>query len=136
LDALHRRFLDDQADAALEHAEALLSIAATEAGFEVTERLVSQWVTALIREARRWPCLHAPHRGRMLVIVPAHVRQWLCQSCSQRASRRLCGSLDEARCDVCRQPAALEPFVFQRGRLVVTGRHCEGCTATVYGGAR
>lgn len=70
-----------------------------------------------------------------MCFVAAHHGQMECRPCSVRTSRALAGSLDAARCDLCRERAELEPFAFHAGTtLLVTGRCCADCRATVYGG--
>lgn len=96
----------------------------------------SPWVLALLAESRRNRCSHWPREGAALVFVVAHVRQMQCRSCAARSLASLAGSLDERRCDLCRDEADLAPFAFHAGStLVVTGRCCAGCLAVVIGAA-
>jgi hypothetical protein len=135
LDQLHRLFLDDQVAAPREEAAEMFRLAAGARGVDYGAR-PSAWVLALLRDARRHLCPHAPREGSVLVFVPAHVRQVMCRACAHAAAKAMRGRPDETRCDVCRQVATLERFMFHAGStLLVTGRHCPGCRATVYGQA-
>lgn len=95
----------------------------------------SAWVVRLVKRARRNRCPHWPGEGSDLVLLPAHAEQLLCKACAGRAAKALPGSLDGPRCDVCRAVAPLEVFGFHLRTLLVTGRSCAGCEATVYGEA-
>jgi hypothetical protein len=89
-----------------------------------------------VRQARRIRCSHWPREGAEVVFLPAHVGQLQCRRCAARTEKALAGSPDEVRCDLCREVAELERFAFHAGgTLLVTGRCCAGCRATVYGGA-
>jgi hypothetical protein len=133
LDALRRVFLNDQAAAAHEHAVALFAGMAGTRGTDYS-RTPSAWLLRLVRRARRNRCAHWPREGADLCFVAAHLGQLECRACSVRTGRALAGSLDAARCDVCRERAELEPFAFHAGAtLLVTGRCCAGCRPTVYG---
>jgi hypothetical protein len=135
LDRMRRVFLDDQAAAAREEAAEMFRLAAGARGVDYSAE-PSAWVLALLRDARRHLCPHAPREGSVLVFVPAHARQVMCRACAHRAARAMRGRPDEARCDVCREVAELTRFMFHAGStLLVTGRHCAGCRATVYGEA-
>jgi hypothetical protein len=98
-------------------------------------RAPSPWVLRLVRRARRIRCAHWPREGSELVFLPAHVGQFQCRSCTGRTERALSESPDGIRCDLCREVAELEGFGFHAGgTLLVTGRCCAGCRATVHGG--
>jgi hypothetical protein len=58
-----------------------------------------------------------------------------CRACARKTGQRLKRSPDAGRCNVCRDAVELEWFAFQVGTLLVTGRCCAGCRATVYGEA-
>jgi len=135
-DELRRVFLADQSAAAHEHAAALFAELAGPRGVDYSGA-PSGWLLRLVRRARRHRCAHWPCEGAELCFVAAHVGQLECRACSVRTGKALVGSLDEARCDVCREAAELEPFAFHAGTtLLVTGRCCAGCRPTVYGGPR
>lgn len=135
LDALRRVFLDDQAAAAHEEAAALFAGMAGARGVDYS-RSPSAWLLRLVRRARRNRCAHWPQEGVELCFVAAHLGHLECRACSVRTGQALAGSLDGARCDLCREAAELELFAFHAGTtLLVTGRHCGGCRPTVYGEA-
>lgn len=130
---MRRRFLDDQADGAVFEAAERLHLSAGPRPV-VYQQTLPPWVVELIRDARRVPCPHVPRHGSDLVIVLADRRQWLCRGCADRAAAAAVETPDELRCHVCREVAVpLEPFVFTAGTLVASGKHCNGCRATVYG---
>lgn len=134
-DELRRVFLDDQSAAAHEHAAALFAELAGPRGVDYSQR-PSAWVLRLVRRARRNRCAHWPQEGSQLCFIAAHLGDMECRACSVRTARALAGSLDEVRCDLCRERAELEPFAFHAGTtLLVTGRCCAGCRAMVYGEA-
>jgi len=135
LDALRRVHLADQAAGALEHACELFAGLAGDRGVIYRPGHPSPWVLRLVRRARRMRCTHWPQGEAAVVFVAAHTGRLECRACSVRTARALAGSLDEARCDVCREVADLERFAFQLGTLLVTGRCCAGCRPTVYGEA-
>ncbi|TFV49534.1 hypothetical protein [Blastococcus sp. TF02A-35] len=136
LDELRRIFCADQAAAALEDACEVIAATAGARGVDYSQR-PSGWVLHLMRRARRMRCGHGPREGAgAVVFVPAHVGQLLCRACAHQVAKDLRRSLDGRRCDVCREEAALEPFMFQLDALLVTGRCCAGCRPTVYGEAR
>jgi hypothetical protein len=99
-------------------------------------RRPSGWVLRLLRRTRRNRCVHWPREDAgAVVFVVAHVGQLLCRSCAGRVAGELHGSVDERRCDACREVAELERFMFHAGpALLVSGRCCAGCRPTVYGG--
>jgi hypothetical protein len=132
-DALRRVFLADQAEGAVEEARRMLEESASVFGLPVVYRQPSPWALRLLKDARRVQCPHRPREGSQLVLVPAHVRQWMCRPCGARAVSSMAGRPDEVRCDVCREVGELTAFVLHRGTLVITGRHCGGCRATVHG---
>jgi hypothetical protein len=134
LEDLRRRHLSEQAEAAEAEALERFRRAAGERPL-VYQRETSPWVAEVLRVARRAPCAHAPRRGSQLVIVPAFIPQWLCRGCGDRALARVAGTPDELRCDVCREVAGLAPFMVHAGTVLVSGKHCAGCRATVYGGS-
>lgn len=134
LDALRRVLLDDQAAGAHEEAAELFARMAGARGVDYS-RTPSGWVLRLVRRARRNRCAHWPREGSAVVFVAAHVGQMQCRVCADRTEKRLAGSPDGVRCDLCREVAELERFAFHAGgTLLVTGRCCGGCRATVYGG--
>jgi hypothetical protein len=135
LDALRAVFLGDQAAAARDHAAALFAELAGDRGTDYS-RTPSAWLLRLVRRARRNRCAHWPQEGADVCFVAAHMGRLECRGCSVRTGRALAGSLDADRCDVCRERVELESFAFHAGAtLLVTGRHCGGCRATVYGEA-
>lgn len=126
--ALRRRFLDEQAEAAREEARDRF-VAASGGRSLVYRTETSPWVVALVAQARRVPCVHAPRAGSDLVLVSASVPRWLCRGCAERA---VVSPLDAARCDVCRDVAdPLVSFMVHSGTVLVEGKHCEGCRSTV-----
>lgn len=132
-DELRRVFLADQAAGAHEEAAELFARMAGPRGTDYTGA-PSPWVLRLVRKARRFRCAHSPREGSELVFLPAHVGQLQCRRCAGRTAARLDGSPDGVRCDLCREVADLERFAFHAGgTLLVTGRCCSGCRATVYG---
>lgn len=134
LDALRRVFLEDQAAAAREHAMTLFAEMAGPRGTDYSGA-PSGWLLRLVRRARRSRCVHRPLEGTELCFVAAHAGRLECRACSVRTARGLAGSLDEPRCDLCREVRLLEPFAFHAGAtLLVTGRCCADCRSTVYGG--
>jgi hypothetical protein len=68
------------------------------------------------------------------MFVAAHLGRLECRACSVRTAKALAGSLDAARCDLCREVRELEPCAFHAGStLLVTagaalgaGRRCTG----------
>lgn len=134
LDALRQVFLADQAAGALEQACEDFASIAGDRGVVYREGRPSPWVLRLLRRARRDRCTHWPQEGAAVVFVAAHTGRLECRACSVCTSRALAGSLDESRCDLCREQAVLERFAFHLGTLLVTGRCCVGCRSTVYGG--
>lgn len=133
LDELRRVFLADQAAGAHEEALELFARMAGARGVDYS-RAPSPWVLRLVRRARQMRCTHWPREGSAVVFIAAHRGVMECRACSGRTARALAGSLDEGRCDVCREVAELERFAFHAdGTLLVTGRCCAGCRATVYG---
>lgn len=133
LDALRRVFLADQARAAQEDAARLFAEMAGARGVDY-DRAPSAWVLRLVRRSCRNRCAHWPQEGVELCFVAAHLGHLECRACSVRTGQALAGSLDGARCDVCREVADLELFAFHAGTtLLVTGRCCAGCRPTVYG---
>jgi hypothetical protein len=71
-----------------------------------------------------------------VAFVPAHTRQLLCRRCADKAAGWLASSPDGLLCLVCREPGVLEDLMLQVGTVLVTGRHCAGCNAAVYGCGR
>lgn len=134
LDALRAVFLDDQSAAALEDASALFADMAGARGVDYSRR-PSSWVLRVVRQARRHRCAHWPREGAAVVFVAAHAGRMECRVCAGKTSRRLVGTPDEARCDLCRERAEMERFAFQVGTLLLSGRCCAACQATVYGDA-
>lgn len=135
LEAMHRLFVEDQVAAAREHAASLFAELAGARGVDYSRR-PSSWVLQLLRRARRNPCSHAPREGAgQIMFIAAHVGRMECRACSVRTANALTGSLDEGRCDICREVRELEQFAFHVGTLLATGRCCAGCKATVYGEA-
>jgi hypothetical protein len=135
LDQLRQVFLADQAAAAHEEAAELFARMAGGRGVDYSHS-PSPWVLRLVRQARRNRCPHWPREdGTAVVFVAAHVGRLECRACSVRTAKALAGSLDEGRCDLCREQAELEVFAFHVGTLLITGRCCAGCRATVYGEA-
>lgn len=132
LDELRRIFCADQAQGAHEEAAELFAGWAGARGVDYTGQ-PSAWVLRLLRRARRDRCAHWPQEGAAVVFVAAHTVRLECRVCSVRTGRALAGSLDEVRCDLCRETAELERFAFQVGTLLVTGRCCAGCRPTVFG---
>ena len=133
LDGLRRVFLADQRAGAYEEAAEVFAGMAGPRGVDYT-RKPSAWLLRLMRRARRNRRSHWPQEdGDTLVFLPAHVGQLQCRACATETAAALPGSLDGRRCDVCRETAVLEPFAFHLGTLLVTGRCCAGCRATVYG---
>jgi hypothetical protein len=133
LDALRRVHLADQAAGAHDEATELFARMAGPRGVDYT-RAPSPWVLRLVRRARRNRCAHWPREGSELVFLPAHTGQLQCRRCAGRTERALAESPDGVRCDVCREVAELERFAFHAGgTLLVTGRCCAGCRATVFG---
>ena len=133
LDELRRTFLDDQRAAAAEEAALLFTRMAGARGVDYSRR-PSGWVLRLLRRTRRNRCVHWPREDAgAVVFVAAHLGQLQCRACSVRIGKAMAGSLDEGRCDVCRELAELEQFAFHVGTLLVTGRCCAGCRPTVYG---
>jgi hypothetical protein len=127
--------LADQAAGAHEEAAELFARMAGARGVDYS-RAPSPWVLRLVRRARRNRCAHWPREGSELVFIAAHVGQMQCRRCAGGTAARLAESPDAARCDVCRAVAELERFAFHAGgTLLVTGRCCGGCRATVYGEA-
>lgn len=135
LDELRRVFLADQSAGAHEEALELFARMAGGRGVDYS-RAPSPWVLRLVRKARRTRCSHWPREGSAVVFVAAHVGQLQCRVCATRTEKGLAGSPDGVRCDLCREVAVLERFAFHAGgTLLVTGRCCAGCRATVYGAA-
>jgi hypothetical protein len=96
-------------------------------------RRPSGWVLRPLRGARRNRFAHGPLEGAQVVFVAAHVGRLECRPCSVATARALAGSLNESRCDVCREQVEVERFAFHLGTLLVTGRCCAGCRAAVNG---
>lgn len=134
LDALHRVFEADQAAAAHEDAAERFAAMAGAHGVDYS-KTPSPWLLRLVRRARRTRCPHWPQEGQQVVHLPTHLARLECSACAETTPGLLQGSLDEGRCDLCRTAAPLDPFAFQLGTLLVTGRHCDSCRPTVYGEA-
>jgi len=134
--------LRDQLDAAQRDVQSVFQTIAAAPGRKVAHVRASDWLVAVVSTVatspvRRSRCKHAAKAaGPMPLALTVHARVLECLPCASARARRMRGTLEDRRCDCCRTlipEGEVLPFCVQVGPVLVSGGHCEACTATVRG---